>query len=86
VVTGPVRGTPAHPAVTGPSGAGVSTHTQRTPVQLTRGRGWSGWSGACRRSARPDGTGWTGGGGRMLTCSGDGGGRAEAGAGGSATT
>jgi len=37
VVTGAVRGTPAHPAGTEPSGAGVSSHTLRTPVQPTRG-------------------------------------------------
>jgi len=42
VVTGTVGGTPACPAGTGPSGAGVSSHTPRTPVQPTCGRGWSG--------------------------------------------
>ena len=39
VVTGAIGGTPAYPAGTGPSGAGVSSGTLRTPVQLTRGRG-----------------------------------------------
>jgi len=86
VVTGAVRSTPAQPAGTGPSGAGVSTHTRQTPVQPTRGRGWSGWSGAPRRSAGPGGSGWSGAGGRIQTRSGDGGGRARAGASGSATT
>jgi len=33
---------PAHRARTGPSGAGVSSHTPRTPVQQTRGRGGCG--------------------------------------------
>ena len=86
VVTGAIGGTPAHHAVTGLSEAGVTTCTPRTPVQPTCGRGWSGLSGACRRSAGPDGTGWTAGGGRRPTRSGGGCGRAGAGAGGSATT
>jgi len=86
VVTGAVGGTPAHPAGTWPAGAGLGSHTRRTPVQPTHGRGWSGWSGARRHSAVPGGSCWSGGGGRMPTRSGGGGGRAGAGAGGSATT
>jgi len=57
VVTRTVGGTSAHPAGTGPSGAGVSSRTPRTQVQPTRSRGWSGWSRACRRSAGPGGCG-----------------------------
>jgi len=86
VMTGAVGGTPAHPAGTGPSVAGVSRRTTWTPVQPTRGRGWSGWSGARRGSACPGGSGWSGGGGRMPMRSGGGGGRAGAGAGGHSTT
>jgi len=86
MVTRAVGGTPAHRTRTGPSGAGVSCHTPRMPVQPTRGRGWSSWSGARRRSVSPGGSGWSAGGGRMPTPSGGGGGRAGAGAGGSATT
>ena len=86
VVTGAVGGTPAHPARTVPSGAGVSSRTPGTPFQPTRGRGWSGWSGACRRSASPGGSGWSGGGGRMPSHSGGAGVRPGAGAGGIATT
>jgi len=86
VVTGAIGGTPAHPAGTGPSGAGISSHIPRTRVQPTRGWGWSGWSGARRGSARPRKTGWSHGGGKMPTSSGGGSGRAGAGAGGSATT
>jgi len=86
VVTGAVRGTPAHPARTVLSGAGVSRCTPRTPVQPTRGTGWSGWSGAGRRSAGPGGSGWSGCGGRMPTRSAGGRGRAGAAAGRSATT
>ena len=70
-----VGGTPAHSTGTGPSGAGVSSHTPRMPVQPTSGRGRSGESGACRRSAGPCGSGWS-----------SGGGRGGAGAGGSTTT
>jgi len=86
VVTGAVGGTPAHPAGTGLSGAGVSSRTLRTPVQPTCCRGWSGWSGARRRSAGPGGSGWSAGGCRMPTHFGGGGGRAAACAGGRATT
>ena len=86
VMTGAVRGTPAHPAGTGPSGAGVSSRTPRMPVQPTRDRGCSNWSGPLRHSAGPGGGGWSRGDGRMPTRSGGGGGRAEAGTGGSATT
>ena len=86
VVTGAVGGTPAHPAGTGQSGAGVSSCTPRTLVQLSRGRRWSGWSEARRRSAGPGGSGWSGGGSRMPKHSARGAGRAGAGAGGSATT
>jgi len=86
VVTGAVGETRAHPAGRRKSGAGVSSRTRRTPVQPTWGRGWSGWSGARRRSAGPGESGWSGGGGRMPTrCEGSGG-MARASAGGSATT
>jgi len=57
VVTGAVRGTPAHAAGTGPSGAGVNSRTGRTPVHPTRCRCWSGWSGARRRYADSGGSG-----------------------------
>jgi len=40
-----VGGTGERPAGTGLSGAGVSRHTLRTPVQPTRSRGWSSCSG-----------------------------------------
>jgi len=50
VVTRAVGGTPAHPAGTGPSGAGASSRTPQTPVQRTCGRGWSGCSGTRTRS------------------------------------
>jgi len=86
VVTRAVGGTLIHPAGTGPSGAGVSSCTLRTPVQPTRVRGWSGWSGACSHSAGPGGSGWSSGGLRVRTRSESGGGRAEGDAGGSATT
>jgi len=86
VVTGAIRDTPAQPARTGPSGAEVSSHIPRTPVQRTHGRGWRGWSGTRRRSGGRGGSGWSGGGGRMPTRSGGSGGRAGAGGGGSATT
>jgi len=85
VVTWAVRGTAAHPAGTGLSGAGVSSRTPRTLVQPTRGRGSSGWSWARRRSAGPGGSGWSSGSGRMPTRSGGGGGRTGAGAGRSTT-
>jgi len=42
VVTGPVRGTPAHTLGIGPSGAGVSSRTPWMPVQLPCCRGCSG--------------------------------------------
>ena len=86
VVPRAIGGTPAHPAGKGPSEAGVTSRTPRTPVQLTRGRGWSGWSRAGSHSAGPSKSGWSTGGGRMPTPSGHGGWRAGAGAGRSATT
>jgi len=86
VVTGAVRGTPAHRAGTRPSEAGLSSRTPPTTVQPTRDRGLSGWSGVHRRSAGPGGTGWSRGGSRMPTRSRGGAGRAGAGAGGSSTT
>jgi len=67
-------GTPAHTAGTRPSGAVVSSRTPRTTVQPTRGRGWSGWSGARRPSADPGRSVWSSGGGRVLMHSGGGGG------------
>ena len=60
VVTKAIGGTPAHLAGTGPSGAGVSTRTPRTLVHPSCSRGWSGTSGARRRSAGPGGSGWSG--------------------------
>jgi len=73
VVTGDIGGTPAHPAGTGPSGPGVSSCTLWTPVHPTCGRGWSGWSGARRRSAGPGWSGGRSGGGRMPRRAGGGG-------------
>jgi len=55
-------------------------------VEPTRGRVWSGWSWALRRSASPGGSGWSSGGGRMQTGSRGRGRKAGAGAGGSAST
>jgi len=86
VVTGAVRGTPAPPAGTGLSRAGVSSRTLLMLVYPTRGRGWSGWSGACRCSAGASGSGWSGGSGRIPTRIRGDSGRAEPAAGGSATT
>ena len=84
-MTGHVGGTPTHPAGTGLSGAAASSRTLETPVQPTCCRGWSGWSGARRRSGGSIGSRWSGGSGTMRTHCRGGGGRGGAGAGGSAT-
>lgn len=52
-----VKHCPTQPIQSGPSRARVTSCTPRMPVHQTLSRGWSSWSGPCRRSTCPGRTG-----------------------------